>query len=224
MVCVKWALGPNNIASPFTVRLPSVFTPDPPNVSPSGLSVLTPLATFKSATVVIPVKEGLSMFAFKLRAFCVAVLTILAASLVLSTFASWTCAFVIPVTVPEKAGLFLFALLLRSVCTVVKKSESLFRAVASFSKLLRISGASPCTASIVSRTSMVLLPLRIQILFATMSLLLFKLSGIFKLPYGKKKTSRRLGSRCPVSPKFGPSEGRCECDLVCGQRACLLLC
>ena len=87
-------------------------------------------------------------------------------------------AFVIPATVPLKAGLFLFTLLSSAFVTVVKKPESLFRAVASFSRLLRVSGASPDKESIVSRTSMVRLPLRTEMLFATMSLLLLKLSGV----------------------------------------------
>ncbi len=93
------------VAAPPTVRPPSRFTPAPPNINPLGSSVYKLAFTFKLFTVAVPVKVGLSRGAFKSRAVCVLVLMFLAASLVLSTFPSWTMAFVRPVTVPVKAGL-----------------------------------------------------------------------------------------------------------------------
>ena len=73
------------------------------------------------------------------------------------------------------------ALLLSALVTVVKKPASLLSAVASFSQLFRVAGASPVTASSESSKSTVLLPLIIEILSATISLLLFKLRGMFCL-------------------------------------------
>ena len=46
-------------ASPFTVSIPSVVTPLPAKTSPNGLSVPTPVRTFKLSIVVVPVMTAL---------------------------------------------------------------------------------------------------------------------------------------------------------------------
>ena len=89
------------------------------------------------------------------------------------------------------------ALLLSAVVTVVKKPASSFGAFASFYRLLRVAGASPVTESSDWSRSMVLLPLRTETLFATISLLLFKLSGIFNYLKARKRLIVDLAAAVP---------------------------